>query len=168
MMDSPQTSYVIQALSQFQGQLRSVLHGMPRAMLTWQPTPTDWSMQMVLAHLLHCEPHFQARLACIMRTHNPFLHTFGPTDASPHSTVNTPILLTTFAAARQQTLRQIYAYRPSDWSRPAVHEQTGKTSLYEQIQIIFHHDTEHLGQLHDIRARWTATSTHDRHTSNNS
>lgn len=166
MMDSPQTSYVLQALSQFEGQLRDVLRGMPPEMLVWQPTSTDWSVQMVLAHLLHCEPHFQARLACIMRTYNPFLHAFGPTDAPPYSTVDTTGLLATFATVRRQTLRQIYTYRPGDWSRPAVHENVGRTSLYEQIQIIFHHDLEHLGQLHDLCALWTVTPIHERHISN--
>lgn len=117
---------------------------------------------MVLTHLLHCEPVFQARLQRILDEDNPLLRGFGPEQATPISEQSSIALLGDFAAARKQTLAQIYAYSPEDWERPAVHNVQGKTTLKGQIQTIVKHDIEHLGQIYDLRELWQSQNNHEK------
>lgn len=131
---------------------------MPPHTLHWQPAPDAWSVHMVLAHLLNCEPHFQRRLAQIVSEQNPHLPAFSPLHAPPKSDLTFPHLLTTFEFTRQQTLAQIYTYTAADWQRPAVHEHTGHTTLTEQLVVIVNHDVAHIGQLYDLRELWLSRS----------
>ena len=162
MLDSYQNNHLIQALSNLPGRIEECIAALSDTLLGWQPDEDSWSIQMVLAHLLHCEPLFQERLQHIFDHDNPTLAGFGPEQATPISEQSSAALLDDFVAARKQTLTQIYAYSPDDWERPAVHRVQGKTTLKGQIQNIVKHDMEHLGQIYDLRELWQSQNNHEK------
>lgn len=148
------SAHILQSLCGITQKIKGALETMPGSMHIWQPTPTEWSAHMVLAHLLHCEPFFQQRLACIVRQDNPYLPAFSPKEAVPFADPPFTELLNTFGFTRQRTLAQIYTYTATDWQRPAVHQYTGSTTLKEQIIVLVNHDIAHLGQIYDLRELW--------------
>lgn len=154
MINSSQNSSLVQALTSIGRQIERCLRDMPDEMHAWQPGPDEWSAQMVVAHLLRCEPRFQKRLEQIASEDNPVVAEFGPEQVSPHSDESFEVLLHKFKQNRGQTLEQIYTYSPEDWQRPAVHTSQGETTLGEQIRNIANHDLEHIGQLYDLCEMW--------------
>ena len=154
MMDMSQNNFLIQALSGYAKRIEQCVTDMPDEMLVWQPAPTEWSVQMVMAHLLHCEPLYRRRLARIVAEDHPSLPGFGPEQAPPIAEDSFPDLLAAFDDARRQTLSRIYDYSPEDWERPAFHKVQGATTLKAQIRNMVDHDMEHLGQIHDLCELW--------------
>ncbi len=140
---------LIQHLDAFPGYLAQALAGKPTEQLT-VPMGDEWSVAMVVTHLMHCETHYRARFDRIMREAAPFLPTFGPELASPLTQASLEVVIQRFRRERQHTMAQIYAYDEVDWLRPARHEVSGATTLGEEFRRVANHDTEHLGQIHDI------------------
>ena len=156
MLDSSHNNHLILALASFTERIKGCISPLPDTMYEWQPDRNNWSIQMVLAHLHHCEPLFRHRLARIVSIDKPFVMGFGPEEATPYSDKSTYVLVDTLSKSREETLDQIYTYTPEDWERKATHSVLGETTLKEQIQLITHHDTEHLGQLYDLCELWHA------------
>ncbi len=154
MVDFTNVNALVQAMYGLPVSIRKALGNTPHEGRLWQPTPHEWSVHMVVAHLANCEPLFRERLQCIAHADNPIVLGFGPAEAPPHSTLGMDALLDELHAQRQHTLQQIYVYTPTDWVRPAVHSVNGPTTLQGQIQTIVNHDLVHLGQIHDVCALW--------------
>lgn len=140
---------MVQQLVGFPDRLAQTLSGVPREYLT-VCLGDEWSVTMVVTHLMHCEAHFRARFDRIAREDNPFLPTFGPELASPHSDLPFAVVMNHLRDERRQTMFQIYEYTGLDWQRPAHHEIGGTTTLSAELQRVADHDLEHLGQIHDI------------------
>lgn len=150
MVDLSQSDHLIQALAGYPKKLEKYIQDLSEEALLWQPAAQEWSIQMVLTHLSNCEPFFQTRLERIVQEDNPFLPYFGPEQAIAISEKAALAVFEEFSERRQASLQQIYRYSASDWERPAIHETMGATTFQNQIQVIVHHDLEHLGQIHDV------------------
>ena len=154
MMESSRFNVLIQTLAGFPAKLQDLVQSMSSDAFDWQPEPDEWNAQMVLAHLLHCEPYFRKRLDRIVQEECPDLPYFGPEQAIPYSEQSCEELLLAFEQQRKETLKKIYTYTLEDWKRPARHATQGQTTFEGQIQVIVNHDLEHLGQVHDVYELW--------------
>ncbi len=109
---------------------------------------------MTVAHLVHAEPLFRQRFVRMMKEENPLLPRFGPDSALPHTDLRFVDLVRVFESERQVTLSLLTELEPKDWSRPAVHETLGPTTILKQVQNVIDHDTAHLGQMYDLCQQW--------------
>ena len=161
MLDSVHSNHLIQSLAGIVRRIQECITAIPDEALDWQPDEGQWSVQMVLTHLLNCEAFMRERLERIVNEEYPTVEGFGPDEAIPYSNKSVSRLLDEFDEARKQTLVQVYTYSVADWDRQAIHSVMGETTLKEQIQLIVKHDTEHLGQIYDLRELWKTQNSHE-------
>jgi uncharacterized damage-inducible protein DinB len=141
---------LLQALASMPADLRLMLKRVDAAAASHSPSPTQWSILQALAHLLHVEERYLARLHRVVSEDNPFLPTIHP-DHSTLPTTPHPVLLNQLEAARTQTLAFLQALSPGSWQRPALHETQGATKFRYLVQMLVDHDTQHLNQIIEIQ-----------------
>jgi uncharacterized damage-inducible protein DinB len=152
---------MLQTLRNVPDRIAEVVEALSGAGDDWQPQPEDWTCRQLVAHLSAADPLFEKRLARIVAEDNPWLLYFGPDTANappvaarPEADAPLPELLSRFRTQRDRLLKFLSALPPEAWERPAVHETMGPTTFAQQVQNIINHDTDHLGQLHDLRRAW--------------
>jgi len=107
----------------------------------------------VMAHLCAVEPPFRARLVRITLQNNPSVaaiadHMTGGYDLdSPAS-----ILLDTFSDLRAGTLAILETLPPEARARPALHAETGPTTLRGQVEALLGHDEVEIKHLTEVLA----------------
>jgi len=141
---------LLQALASMPADLRLMLKRVESAAASHSPSPTQWSIVQVLAHLLDVEGRYLIRLHRVVTEDNPFLPTIHP-DNTALPTTPLPALLNQFEVARTQTLDFLQALSPGSWQRPALHETQGATKFRYLVQMLVDHDTQHLNQIMDIQ-----------------
>jgi uncharacterized damage-inducible protein DinB len=156
MTELTSTHYIVllQALTNAPARVAEVMAALSVEAYEWQPTSDTWSISQTLAHLAASDPPFKKRLISMTQAHNPWLPYFGPDVARPDVDAPAPELLARFRDSRAALLDFLAGLAPEDWERLGVHETMGPTTLAQQVQNIVNHDTEHLGQLYELRQAW--------------
>jgi len=127
------------------------LRTIDEAAASYAPTPDDWSIADVVAHLGYIEPLYLARLRRIIEQDNPFEPYLGP-DRSAHD-VARPLndLLQQFILRRAETVVFLQGLQQSDWARRVTHETMGPGRLRDHVQMLVEHDSDHLQQIVTLR-----------------
>ena len=145
---------LLQALRSAPARVAEIMTSLPDEAHEGRPAPDQWNMLQLVAHLAAAEPPFLKRVTRIVEEDRPWLPYFGPDVARPESDEPMPGLLSQFRARRDGLLKFLSALPLEAWERPATHETMGPTTLAAQVQNIANHDTEHLGQLYELRRAW--------------
>ena len=150
------TRYIVmlQTLRNAPGRMAEIVEALSGAGGDWRPRPEAWTSRQLIAHLAAADPLFEKRLARIVAEDNPWLPYFGPDTARPEADALLPELASRFRTQRDHLLKFLSALPPEAWERSAVHETMGPTTFAQQVQNIISHDTDHFGQLHDLRRAW--------------
>lgn len=141
---------LLEALASTPADLRLLLKRVDDAAADPIPTPTQWTIPQVLAHLLDIETRYQARLQRVINEDNPHLPAIHPHDTTA-TLPPLPDLLNQLNTARTHTITFLRALPPGSWQRPALHETQGPTHLRHLVQMLVEHDTEHLNQIIDLQ-----------------
>jgi uncharacterized damage-inducible protein DinB len=149
-------SVLMEALAATPRDLARMLRPVDAATALARPTPNDWCVADVVAHLGYIEPLYLARLHRIAEQDNPREPYMHP-DTSAHD-LTRPLseLFDEFAARRAETLAFLAGLNQRDWGRPLVHATIGPTKLRDQVQALVTHDNDHLEQIVTLRERLEA------------
>jgi uncharacterized damage-inducible protein DinB len=144
-------SVLMEALAATPSDLARMLRPVDAATVLARPTPDDWCVADVVAHLGYIEPLYLARLRRIAEQDNPYEPYMHP-DASAHD-LRRPLseLFDEFAARRAETLTFLAGLAQRDWGRPLVHQTYGPSKLRDQVQGLVTHDNDHLEQIVTLR-----------------
>ena len=114
------------------------------------PRANEWSVIDVVRHLLEGERDtFVPRLRRMLAETRPgFAKT--PRHANDASDLNT--LLDAFAHSRAQSTAILGGLEEPDWPREGVSPSRGPITIEAYAVTMSEHDTEHLGQIEDVRA----------------
>jgi uncharacterized damage-inducible protein DinB len=117
----------------------------------YAPSPEQWTIADVVAHLGYIEPLYLARLRRIAEQDNPFEPYLHP-DRGAHDLAR-PLseLLQAFILRRAETVVFLQSLGQSDWARPVTHETMGPGRLRDHVQMLVDHDSDHLGQIIALR-----------------
>jgi len=127
--------------------LHQLLAGVPPEWAYIRPDGEPWSVSEIVSHLCAVEPPFRARLVYIKLENNPRVAAIGRItgDYDPHTPI--AILLDTFAALREGTVRFLEMLLPEDYARPALHAEVGPTTLRDQVETLLGHDVAELERI---------------------
>lgn len=115
------------------------------------PQPGQWSIGIVLHHLIDVEARYLGRLQQVVTEDRPLLAVIHPNEAIYQERPSLAKLLARFEQARAATLAFLKELPPGGWQRPAVHEAWGETKLRFLVQHLVDHDTQHLNQIIEIQ-----------------
>lgn len=144
---------LLDALAATPGDLERLVSGVADSRLTYRPSPEEWSIADVLCHLVMIEELALARLRLMVEQQPPAIPPIFP-DPAAHD-VNQPLatMLSDFRQARQTMLAFLQELKAGDWQVTAVHPTEGKLSVRFLVQHHVDHDTAHLNQIIQIKAK---------------
>jgi uncharacterized damage-inducible protein DinB len=144
-------SVLLAALESAPGDLRRLVQATDETSAHRRPSPGEWSLGEVLAHLVDVEGRYLARLKRVVEEdcpHVPYIH---PDESIYEPAVSAGELLARFGQRRDETLVFLRGLSAGDWQRKAVHQTWGTVSLRSLVQALVDHDTNHLQQAAAVR-----------------
>jgi hypothetical protein len=107
----------------------------------------------IMAHLCAIESPFRARLVRITLQENPSVAAIADNMTGGYD-LDTPsaILLDTFSELRAGTVAYLEKLPPVGRVRPAVHADTGPTTLRDQVDALLGHDEVEVKRLAELLA----------------
>ena len=115
--------------------------------------PDQWSISDILNHINSVEIQSHTRLQRVATESNPVLPTITPNPTHYDQTATLEDLLARFTTARAQTLAFLHPLSSGIWARPATLANGQKTTFRSLVQALVDHDTEHLNQLVETKAK---------------
>jgi hypothetical protein len=139
-------------LEQTPSVLRNLLKNATREEFDWQPSPSRWSISMVLAHLANVEVRgFTSRFTAIVAQDNPRLAVYDQTDLFQDGRKFDGVAeLDTFERARLETLAWLRPLPDSVVTRTGRHEQIGVISFGQLLHELAFHDLGHIRQIIEL------------------
>jgi hypothetical protein len=115
---------------------------------------SEWSVAIIIAHLIYIEPLFRARLQRIVEQdhpHEPFIHPDEEEHITTSQHYSIPALIELFKSQRTVTTAFLATLTQPQWLRTCSHDTFGVTRLRKQVEILIGHDNEHLAQIVSVR-----------------
>ena len=114
------------------------------------PKPGEWAVVEVVRHLVEGDRDtFLPRLRRMLSEHRPVFGKHAPADGDA---ADLSTLVAAFASAREQAVRILRGLDEAGWRREGVSPSRGALSVAVYAATMDAHDTEHLGQIQDVRA----------------
>jgi uncharacterized damage-inducible protein DinB len=142
---------LIRTLEQTHASLVRLTRKLSDEALDFRPSPMDWSIREILAHLVDDEMYVnRLRLERIVKEDKPHL---APHDEKKwYANRNTTRdrrneLLADFALQREASLRMIKMLREADWARMGFQPEYGEFSAEGWLFYWAQHDIVHLEQI---------------------
>jgi hypothetical protein len=132
------------------GRLRALLDAASAGEVRWHESDAR-AVCEVMAHLCAVESPFRARLVRMTLQENPSVaaiadHMTGGYDLDCPAS----ILLDTFSELRVGTVAFLENLPPAARARPALHAETGPTTLRDQVEALLGHDEVELKRLTEL------------------
>jgi len=150
---------LLQALAATLGDLARMV-GPVKTTCHLRPAPEAWSVLDVVEHLVDVERRYRVRLQRVVEEDHPTLPFIlpGPLRPMPQTSPTQAARaletqLAAFEVARGQTIDYLTALPPGDWQRKAILEDGTPTTFRTLLQHLSAHDTQHLGQILDLRKK---------------
>ena len=119
--------------------------------LSAAPTPGDWTMHQVAAHVRDVEQQvFSSRAKRILSENLPAVQNFDQEvwDREHYSSSEgISKIISEFRAARRKQIALLRKTKDKDWLRCALHSTYGQISLQWLVMHHYHHTLEHLAQI---------------------
>ena len=114
------------------------------------PAPGEWSIIEVVRHLVEGDRDtFLPRLRRMLAETRPVFAKREPADGDR---ADLPTLVAAYGSAREQALKILRGLDEAGWRREGVSPSRGALSVETYAATMDAHDTEHLGQIQDVRA----------------
>lgn len=155
---------LVQILATTHATLLRLVEGATDAALDARPTPEDWSVREILAHLVDDEMFvMRLRLERLIKEDRPRLtphdeHVWYVSRNTSRDALRE--LLADFSVQRAASLGIIALLRESDWARAGYHPDIGVLTADEWLTHWVEHDATHLGQIETTLTRYSAHAPH--------
>ena len=131
--------------------LRELTIDVTAAQASKPPAPGEWGVADVVRHLLEGDREkFLPRLRRMMVETRPVFERTTPLEGD---TSDLPTLVAAFASARTEVVKILGGLGDEGWAREGVTPSRGPLTVEAYTRSTDQHDTEHLRQIQDVRAR---------------
>jgi len=156
----------VQALRAFPGTLSACIETIPTAALDWRPASWDGipseelTVRQQLCHLRDIEADgYLKRFTRVLKEANPTLEsidTYALVEARSYDDTNIRDAITSFAAARRQTMRLLDEATSADFTRRGRFEGYGDVTMAGLIHYLCSHDQQHLAGIQWLLGQFDA------------
>ncbi|MGH2460111.1 MAG: DinB family protein [Chloroflexota bacterium] len=134
----------LDTLSATPSMLTAIVTSAPNDALSLRPSPEEWSVQEVIAHLLHVETAVIApRIRQMLEHDDPILDSAGP----PEKAGDLTAALEAWRKARADNLAFLRPLSSTQQQRTGRHSKYGRISVEEHVVELAYHDLDHLRQI---------------------
>jgi tRNA-binding protein len=142
-------------LSQTPPRIAALLARTDAETLSHKPAPGKWSIGEIVAHLADAELVFAHRLRTVFATDGAPLQAFDPdrwAAAFDYHSCDALTSVELFGALRRGTLRMLRNTAPALMDNAGIHEEWGRKSARELVDLEAGHDRNHVAQMERILA----------------
>lgn len=135
--------------------LARLITDVPTSKLRKRPTPEQWSVVELLAHLADAEVVTGWRLRAILGEPGTPIAAFDQSawaTAGHYATRDPRQCIEQFRAMRKANLSLLNSLTPEQWSLYGMHSERGKETIEHVVSLIAGHDLNHLQQIERILA----------------
>jgi hypothetical protein len=135
------------------GKLEVLIDGVSVNRLRGRPSPDQWSVSEILAHLADGEIVGGYRLRVILGSPGAPIAAFDQDNwvTSGHYDKRHPLKsLEQFRVVREGNLALLESLEPAQWSLYGVHDERGQESIEHIVRMFAGHDINHLQQIERI------------------
>ena len=136
--------------------VKAAIVGLSRAELTAFPVPGTWSIQQIVVHLQDAELVAIDRMKRIIAEDNPLLIGFDENEFTRnlfYDDQSAEDAAATLDLARRQMARVLRKLPDTAWARTGVHNERGKLTLGDLLELYTKHLERHLKFAHEKRAK---------------
>lgn len=134
--------------------LQQALHGLRRADFLATPVPGTWSIQQIVLHLLDSDLVAADRMKRVIAEDNPTLIGFDESAFARnlfYETQDPWVAAQVFSLNRQLTADLLRHLPPAGFQRFGTHNERGRVTLGELVEMYVQHLEHHLRFLHQKR-----------------
>jgi hypothetical protein len=147
-------AFLLKALGESSGELRRLLHGLPRRALLLPGDADDdvWSLLGIITHMRDVELGVHGQMETILtayRAGEPRLRHVGIDDIpfrEDYEDEDEDEVLEELHYYRRQTSYLLWSCDDGDWDRAGIHPYRGRLTLLDLARDLYQHDLEHLWQ----------------------
>lgn len=154
MYDTPLTiEQALTALAETPPRLTALTAGLAPAQLGTRPSPAEWSLNDILAHLRACADMWGGYIFTILAEDRPTIRAMNPTTwikQTDYPELEFRRSLRAFAAQRADLLYVLQPLPPQAWSRSATVTGAGKArqrTVMTYAQWLANHERSHLRHI---------------------
>jgi hypothetical protein len=155
-VSSGERRWLTKAVREMAGELYRQFSGVSEKGLRWRPTPRDWCLKEIAAHMRDAELLYQGQIEAIVQSFStPARLPHEPLDVLPsernYRDGDLQHFLYEYEAAREETVWLLYTLDEDDWLRTGTHPYRGQISVYDIARELHEHDLQHLNQARITR-----------------
>jgi hypothetical protein len=135
--------------------LARLVKGASPGKLRKRPTPEQWSVIELLAHLADAEVVTGWRLRAILGEPGTAISAFDQDSwaaAGHYATRDPKQCIEQFRAMRKANLALLNSLTPEQWNHHGMHSERGKETIERVVSMIAGHDLNHIRQIEQILA----------------
>lgn len=140
--------------------IAALVGGVPDAQARWKPTPEEWSLLEVIAHLYDEEREdFRTRVRLTLTDPTaewPPINPAGWVTERAYNAQDPAERLAAFLREREASLAWLRDLRAPDWSATHTHPRFGSATAGEMLHAWIAHDHLHLRQLNHLHWQFLA------------
>lgn len=146
---------LVERLHTFTSELRREVGELPESVHSHRPGEGDWSIKEVCGHLCDHARFFHQRLFQMIKQEEPRLPAWDQMEEwkkrDPHS-IPLNDLLDELVAQRVETVDMLTDLVHWNWARQGRHEERGRLSIRQLVDLAIEHDEAHLEQVRTLKA----------------
>jgi hypothetical protein len=136
------------------GKLERSVDGLSENELEFHPAPGKWSIREIIIHLCDSEIVGAQRIRKVLGEDNATLLSYDQDKWAGrlnYGKRNLTTALELFRLLRKSTSELFEDLSESDWQRSGTHDERGKMSLLDLVQLYAEHGENHVAQIRQIR-----------------
>lgn len=145
---------IVDTLRALPDEIEKLVEGLSEDALRWRPTPDDWSIKEVCAHLRDSTEIDGERIRRMATEDDPFLPAYDQEALArekDYRNESTPLILTGLRAFLGGLAYLLENLSEEDWQRGGRHEERGPVSVSQYAELSTEHARAHLAQIRSLR-----------------
>lgn len=146
---------LVEALNGITQQLKRKVDGLTDEAASKHRTEDDWSVKQIAAHLCDNARSLHERLFMIINLEQPFLPSWDQVAELEKRKPDNALLsdlVNEFSVQRSKTVYMLADLVHWNWARTGRHEERGRLSIRQLVDIALEHETAHIEQIGAARA----------------
>jgi hypothetical protein len=136
------------------GKLERSIDGLSENELEFRPAPGKWSIREIVIHLCDSEIVGAHRIRRVLAEENATLSSYDQDKWAAnlsYSKRNLDNAIELFRLLRKSTAELFEDLSEEAWQRTGIHDERGRMSLIDLLQLYADHSDDHIAQIRKIR-----------------
>lgn len=142
--------------------IMAALKGLSEEQLAYRPDSRSWSIREIAVHLADTEIVALDRMKRIIAESEPQLRAFDQDAWSSrlhYEDADLHVHLSLFKLLRESFVPTLRRLSPEDWQRAGIHNEAGRVTLQDMLNMFVDHVDRHLGQIERVKAAYASQTT---------